>query len=95
MWRQFIMATTNKMPWHASPLNMLLQQTRQKSKMKTNKSAQKRFRVRGNGTLIRNFAGAQHNTGHRTRKRNNRLRQSGPVKGKKLNKKMSFLIGNY
>lgn len=47
------MATTNKMPWHASPLNMLLQQTRQKSKMKTNKSAQKRFRVRGNGTLVR------------------------------------------
>mmetsp|Transcript_7133 Transcript_7133/g.10403 ORF Transcript_7133/g.10403 Transcript_7133/m.10403 type:complete len:97 (+) Transcript_7133:156-446(+) len=96
MWRQFIMTTT-KMSWQrASPLlSIFAQQARQKGGMKTNKSAQKRFRVRGNGTLVRNYAGAQHNTGYRTRKRNNRLRQSGPIKGKKLNKKMAFLIGAY
>lgn len=66
---------------------------RSKSCLKTNKSAAKRFRVQGNGKLKRNHAGASHNTGFKSRSRNNRLRQSGPITEPKIEKRMKILLG--
>mmetsp|Transcript_5851 Transcript_5851/g.8458 ORF Transcript_5851/g.8458 Transcript_5851/m.8458 type:complete len:117 (+) Transcript_5851:48-398(+) len=64
-----------------------------KSTLKTNKSAAKRFRVRGNGSIVRNRSGASHNTGHKKRARCNRLATSCSIKGKKIEKRMRQLIG--
>mmetsp|Transcript_30866 Transcript_30866/g.50994 ORF Transcript_30866/g.50994 Transcript_30866/m.50994 type:complete len:103 (+) Transcript_30866:61-369(+) len=65
---------------------------RGKCGIKTNKSAAKRFGIRGNGSLKRNHAGASHNTGYKSRSRKNRLRQSGPIKEPKIEKRMQRLV---
>eukprot|EP01082_Thalassiosira_pseudonana_P004887 g4131.t1 g4131 contig15:409984-410503(-) len=60
--------------------------------LKTNKSAAKRFRVRGNGRLRRNKAGRSHNTGHKGRKRVNNLAATAPVKELGIENRMRRLI---
>eukprot|EP00978_Attheya_sp_CCMP212_P029643 scaffold105990_cov50-Attheya_sp.AAC.1 len=65
-----------------------------KSCIKTNRSAAKRFRIRGSGSIKRNKAGRQHNTGYKTRGRSNRLGQSAGVKGKEIEKRMRRLVAN-
>mmetsp|Transcript_21178 Transcript_21178/g.29949 ORF Transcript_21178/g.29949 Transcript_21178/m.29949 type:complete len:112 (+) Transcript_21178:128-463(+) len=65
-----------------------------KSCIKTNKSAAKRFRIRKSGSIKRNHSGTQHNTGYRSRSRNNRLAQSTGVKGKAIEKRMRRLLNN-
>jgi ribosomal protein L35 len=64
-----------------------------KACLKTNKSAAKRFRVRGNDRIKRNKAGRSHNTGHKGRKRVNRLAASAPINGKAIENRMRRLIG--
>eukprot|EP00553_Chaetoceros_curvisetus_P014892 CAMPEP_0204651100 /NCGR_PEP_ID=MMETSP0718-20130828/12685_1 /ASSEMBLY_ACC=CAM_ASM_000674 /TAXON_ID=230516 /ORGANISM="Chaetoceros curvisetus" /LENGTH=115 /DNA_ID=CAMNT_0051674731 /DNA_START=59 /DNA_END=403 /DNA_ORIENTATION=- len=59
-----------------------------KALIKTNKAAAKRIRVRGSGSVKRNKAGASHNTGYKTRGRNNRLGQSTGIKGTGIEKRM-------
>ncbi|GAX26176.1 hypothetical protein FisN_18Hu293 [Fistulifera solaris] len=66
--------------------------TRAKHTLKTNRSVARRFRVRGNGSLIRNKAGHQHNTGYKSRSRSNRLGQSTSIKEPKMEKKLQRLI---
>jgi ribosomal protein L35 len=63
-----------------------------KALLKTNKSAAKRFRVRGNDRIKRNKAGRSHNTGHKGRKRINQLAASAPIKGKGIEDRMRRLI---
>uniref|UniRef100_A0A7S0BWV3 50S ribosomal protein L35 n=1 Tax=Proboscia inermis TaxID=420281 RepID=A0A7S0BWV3_9STRA len=64
-----------------------------KKAMKTNKSVYKRFRVRGNGTLIRSKSGKRHNMGFLRRKVANRRGESTTIKNKKMAKKMKQLMG--
>lgn len=71
----------------------LQQQCRTKHTFKTNRSVAKRFRVKGNGDLIRSRSGAQHNTGYRSRGKINQLGQSAPIKNKKLARKMKMCVG--
>ncbi len=63
-----------------------------KALLSTNKSAAKRFRVRGNDRIKRNKAGRSHNTGHKVRKRINNLAASAPINGKKIEDRMRRLI---
>ena len=63
-----------------------------KALLRTNKSAAKRFRVRGNARIKRNKAGRSHNTGHKGRKRINNLAASAPINGKKIEDRMRRLI---
>ena len=64
-----------------------------KSCLKTNKSAAKRFRVRGSGSIKRNKAGMSHNTGYKSNTRKRRLSSSDGVQGKKIELRMRRLIG--
>mmetsp|Transcript_8164 Transcript_8164/g.9409 ORF Transcript_8164/g.9409 Transcript_8164/m.9409 type:complete len:129 (-) Transcript_8164:254-640(-) len=64
-----------------------------KALFKTNKSAAKRFRVRGSGSIKRNKGGSSHNTGYKARSRSNRLGQSCGIKEPKIEKRMRRLIG--
>ena len=64
-----------------------------KSCLKTNKSAAKRFRVRGSGSIKRNKAGMSHNTGYKSNTRKRRLSASDGVKGKSIELRMRRLIG--
>mmetsp|Transcript_22793 Transcript_22793/g.34028 ORF Transcript_22793/g.34028 Transcript_22793/m.34028 type:complete len:118 (+) Transcript_22793:101-454(+) len=64
-----------------------------KALIKTNKSAAKRMRIRGGGSLKRGKAGASHNTGYKTRARSNRLGQSCGIKEAKIEKRMRRLLG--
>ena len=66
---------------------------RAKHTLKTNKSVAKRFRVKGNGDLIRSKSGKQHNTGYRSRGSMNKLGQSAPIKNKKVERKMKVCMG--
>ena len=63
-----------------------------KALLRTNKSAAKRFRVKGNDRIKRNKAGRSHNTGHKGRKRINTLAESAPINGKKIEDRMRRLI---
>eukprot|EP00986_Skeletonema_menzelii_P019265 scaffold27390_cov154-Skeletonema_menzelii.AAC.1 len=63
-----------------------------KALLRTNKSAAKRFRVKGNDRIKRNKAGRSHNTGHKGRKRINNLAASAPINGKKIEDRMRRLI---
>jgi large subunit ribosomal protein L35 len=63
-----------------------------KSCLKTNKSAAKRFRVRGSGSIKRNKAGMSHNTGYKSNARKRRLASSGGVSGKSIELRMRRLI---
>ena len=63
-----------------------------KALLRTNKSAAKRFRVKGNDRIKRNKAGRSHNTGHKGRKRINSLAASAPINGKKIEDRMRRLI---
>jgi len=63
-----------------------------KGSMKTNKSAAKRFRVKGNGDLKRQRSGKGHNTGYLTRSRKNRLSTSTEINGKKIEKNMKRVL---
>mmetsp|Transcript_38745 Transcript_38745/g.93249 ORF Transcript_38745/g.93249 Transcript_38745/m.93249 type:complete len:110 (+) Transcript_38745:68-397(+) len=65
---------------------------REKSCLKTNKSAAKRFIVRGGGRVKRGKAGRSHNTGHKGRKRINNLAASAPITEKKIEDRMRRLI---
>ncbi|KAL7539368.1 hypothetical protein ACHAWF_006387 [Thalassiosira exigua] len=65
---------------------------REKSCLKTNKSAAKRFIVRGNGRIKRGRAGRSHNTGHKGRKRVNRLATSTGIREKAIEDRMRVLI---
>mmetsp|Transcript_15955 Transcript_15955/g.22804 ORF Transcript_15955/g.22804 Transcript_15955/m.22804 type:complete len:99 (-) Transcript_15955:169-465(-) len=60
--------------------------------LKTNKSVAKRFKVKGNGDLLRRKAGKAHNTGYKSRGRVNRLASSAPIKDKAIEKKMKKLL---
>ena len=64
-----------------------------KSCLKTNKSAAKRFRVRGSGSIKRNKAGMSHNTGYKSNTRKRRLSSSDGVRGKSIELRMRRLIG--
>mmetsp|Transcript_6301 Transcript_6301/g.11475 ORF Transcript_6301/g.11475 Transcript_6301/m.11475 type:complete len:117 (+) Transcript_6301:103-453(+) len=64
-----------------------------KSILKTNKSAAKRFRVRGNGQIARSKSGRSHNTGYKSPKRKSGLRNSTTIKGKGIEKRMRQMIG--
>uniref|UniRef100_A0A7S2S6M9 50S ribosomal protein L35 n=1 Tax=Eucampia antarctica TaxID=49252 RepID=A0A7S2S6M9_9STRA len=64
-----------------------------KALIKTNKSAAKRFRVRSSGSIKRNKAGTQHNSGYKTRQRCNQLGQSTGVSEPAIEKRMRRLIG--
>ncbi|CAB9528535.1 expressed unknown protein [Seminavis robusta] len=66
---------------------------RWKHSFKTNRSAYKRFRVRGDGSLKRNKAGKSHNTGHKGRRRVTNLSQSTGIMEPKIEKRMRMLIG--
>jgi large subunit ribosomal protein L35 len=48
-------------------------------KMKTKKSASRRFRITRTGKIMRNKAGRRHETGKKNNKINVRLRQKGKV----------------
>ncbi|NCA96340.1 MAG: 50S ribosomal protein L35 [Methanomicrobia archaeon] len=48
-------------------------------KLKTNKSAAKRFKITKSGKLKKRAAGRQHVLGKKTRKRKRQLRKSGYV----------------
>ncbi len=50
-----------------------------KNKMKTNRSASKRFRVTKSGKIMRNHAYAWHKTGKKRRSTLRRLRKKGTV----------------
>jgi len=65
---------------------------RGKKCLKTNKSASKRFIVRGNGRVKRGKAGRSHNTGHKGRKRVNNLAAFAPIKEKAIEERMRVLI---
>ena len=77
----------------ASPTMMLCRFMGNKSCLKTNKSAAKRFRVRGSGSVKRNKAGMSHNTGYKNNTRKRRLASSGGVNGKSIELRMRRLIG--
>ncbi|GKY97052.1 hypothetical protein MPSEU_000663800 [Mayamaea pseudoterrestris] len=66
---------------------------RGKHTIKTNRSIAKRFRVRGDGSLKRMKSGVSHNTGHRSRSRNNRLGQSTTISNNKMAAKMKQCMG--
>ena len=76
-----------------SPTTMLCRFMGNKSCLKTNKSAAKRFRVRGSGSVKRNKAGMSHNTGYKNNTRKRRLASSGGVNGKSIELRMRRLIG--
>mmetsp|Transcript_2237 Transcript_2237/g.2156 ORF Transcript_2237/g.2156 Transcript_2237/m.2156 type:complete len:106 (-) Transcript_2237:167-484(-) len=63
-----------------------------KALIKTNKSAAKRLRVRGSGSIVRNKGGGSHNTGYKKRGRSNRLGQSTGIKEPAIEKRMRRLI---
>ncbi|KAL7466558.1 hypothetical protein ACHAXS_006854 [Conticribra weissflogii] len=63
-----------------------------KACLKTNKSAAKRFIVRGGGRIKRGHGGRSHNTGHKGRKRVNRLAASAPIYEKSIENRMRRLI---
>ncbi|KAL7532736.1 hypothetical protein ACHAXR_005761 [Thalassiosira sp. AJA248-18] len=65
---------------------------REKGCLKTNKSAAKRFIVKGKGRIKRGKAGRSHNTGHKGRKRVNRLAESAPISEKKIEERMRLII---
>eukprot|EP00565_Helicotheca_tamesis_P009148 CAMPEP_0185731798 /NCGR_PEP_ID=MMETSP1171-20130828/13930_1 /TAXON_ID=374046 /ORGANISM="Helicotheca tamensis, Strain CCMP826" /LENGTH=92 /DNA_ID=CAMNT_0028401127 /DNA_START=184 /DNA_END=462 /DNA_ORIENTATION=- len=66
---------------------------REKSTLKTNKSAAKRLLVRGSGGIKRQRAGRTHNTGYKGRTRVNRLASSTGIKAKGIEKRMRRLLG--
>ena len=76
-----------------APTTMLCRFMGNKSCLKTNKSAVKRFRVRGSGSVKRNKAGMSHNTGYKNNTRKRRLASSGGVNGKSIELRMRRLIG--
>ena len=76
-----------------SSTTMLCRFMGNKSCLKTNKSAAKRFRVRGSGSVKRNKAGMSHNTGYKNNTRKRRLASSGGVNGKSIELRMRRLIG--
>ena len=76
-----------------TPTTMLCRFMGNKSCLKTNKSAAKRFRVRGSGSVKRNKAGMSHNTGYKNNTRKRRLASSGGVNGKSIELRMRRLIG--
>ena len=76
-----------------APTTMLCRFMGNKSCLKTNKSAVKRFRVRGSGSVKRNKAGMSHNTGYKNKTRKRRLASSGGVNGKSIELRMRRLIG--
>ncbi len=43
--------------------------------------------------IPRGKAGRRHNTGHKGRKRVNKLAESAPIKGKKIEERMRLIIG--
>lgn len=49
------------------------------AKMKTNRSAAKRFKVTGSGKIVRNHANKRHILTKKNRKRKRRLRAAGIV----------------
>mmetsp|Transcript_30685 Transcript_30685/g.61809 ORF Transcript_30685/g.61809 Transcript_30685/m.61809 type:complete len:121 (-) Transcript_30685:73-435(-) len=63
-----------------------------KACLRTNKSAAKRFIVRGGGRIKRGHGGRSHNTGHKGRKRINRLAASAPIYEKSIENRMRRLI---
>ncbi|KAL7431782.1 hypothetical protein ACHAXH_003027 [Discostella pseudostelligera] len=75
-----------------SPLFLMSGIIREKSCLQTNKSAAKRFIVRGNGRIKRGKAGRSHNTGHKGRKRINRLAASAPITEKAIEERMRRII---
>ncbi|KAL3794212.1 hypothetical protein ACHAW5_000176 [Stephanodiscus triporus] len=75
-----------------SPLSLMGGALREKSCLKTNKSAAKRFIVRGNGRIKRGKGGRSHNTGHKGRKRVNQLAASAPITEKAIEERMRRLI---
>ncbi|KAL3810176.1 hypothetical protein ACHAXA_001597 [Cyclostephanos tholiformis] len=75
-----------------SPLSLMGAVLREKSCLKTNKSAAKRFIVRGNGRIKRGKGGRSHNTGHKGRKRVNQLAASAPISEKAIEERMRRLI---
>mmetsp|Transcript_18885 Transcript_18885/g.22559 ORF Transcript_18885/g.22559 Transcript_18885/m.22559 type:complete len:102 (+) Transcript_18885:127-432(+) len=64
-----------------------------KALIKTNKSAAKRFRVRGSGSIKRYRGGRQHNTGFKSRTKNNQLGESTGIKEAKIEKRIRRLLG--
>ena len=76
-----------------SPTLMMCRFMGNKSCLKTNKSAAKRFRVRGYGSIKRNKAGMSHNTGYKSNTRKRRLSSSDGVRGKSIELRMRRLIG--
>jgi large subunit ribosomal protein L35 len=64
-----------------------------KACIKTNKSAAKRFRVCGSGSIKRARAGMSHNTGYKAKDRKRRLGSSTGIKGKSIEQRMRRLIG--
>ena len=91
-----IMFTTFSRRMVPSPSSILTNITERgiagKALLRTNKSAAKRFRVKGNDGIKRNKAGRSHNTGHKGRKRINSLAASAPINGKKIEDRMRRLI---
>ncbi|KAL3768848.1 hypothetical protein ACHAWU_006949 [Discostella pseudostelligera] len=75
-----------------TPLFLMSGIIREKSCLQTNKSAAKRFIVRGNGRIKRGKAGRSHNTGHKGRKRINRLAASAPITEKAIEERMRRII---
>ena len=80
-------------PTNPTATAMLCRFMGNKSCLKTNKSAAKRFRVRGSGSVKRNKAGMSHNTGYKNNARKRRLASSGGVNGKSIELRMRRLIG--
>mmetsp|Transcript_30716 Transcript_30716/g.40801 ORF Transcript_30716/g.40801 Transcript_30716/m.40801 type:complete len:168 (+) Transcript_30716:97-600(+) len=72
---------------------MMMMNMREKSTLKTNKSAAKRLFVRGGGGIKRQRSGKSHNTGYKGRSRVNRLASSTGIKAKGIEKRMRRLIG--
>mmetsp|Transcript_3486 Transcript_3486/g.6724 ORF Transcript_3486/g.6724 Transcript_3486/m.6724 type:complete len:120 (+) Transcript_3486:3010-3369(+) len=65
---------------------------REKACLSKNKSASKRFIVRGKGRIRRGKGGRSHNTGHKGRKRINNLAASTGIKEKAIEQRMRVLI---
>ncbi|EJK50221.1 hypothetical protein THAOC_30836 [Thalassiosira oceanica] len=91
----FARATPLPRPWPSleAPINVACGAHRGKKCLNTNRSASKRFIVRGSGSIKRGKAGRSHNTGHKGQKRLNRLATSAPIRGKKIEQRMRRLIG--
>ncbi len=62
-----------------------------KNKMKTNRSAAKRFRITRNGKVIRGHAYAWHKTGKKRRSSLRRLRKKGLISSADKNKVLRLM----